>query len=193
VGRNAGAAALHLRLEELREAMRRSAGGFALMLGDTNAPTLLADCQIAGRLSINGESFDETSVADDSLLVLARRLATGQGSLQPNGQLRLRNNQLREIRYGSKWWRQALQSPRVDCFDTIVVEANTISGPTTQLIGVNLALLANFLRPHSDVGWMFANQAKYLGNSARNDFRVWNIGNGAEAFGNGALNIVAGL
>jgi hypothetical protein len=190
---NAGAAALRLRLDKLRKAMRLSRGGFALMLDDTQAPVLLADCQVAGRLSINGESFDESSVDVDSLQMLARRLATGQSSLQRGGRLRLRNNELREIRYGSKWWRSALQSSQVDCFDTILAEGCTISGQTIQLIGFDLALLANFLRPNGDVGWMFATQAKYVGNSVNSDARLWNIGSGAEAFGNGALNIVAGL
>jgi hypothetical protein len=191
--RNAGAAALRLRLDKLRKAMRLSRGGFALMLGDTQAPVLLADCQVAGRLSINGEAFDESSIDLNGLQLLARRLAGEGTSLQASGQLRLRSSGLREIRYGSKWWRSALQSPQVDCFDTILVEACTITGPLTQLIGVDLALLSNFLRQGTDVGYVFATYAKYIGNSAPGDFRLWNIGNHAEAFGNGALNIVSGL
>jgi hypothetical protein len=57
-------------------------------------------------------------------------------------------------------------------------------------MGFDVALSNNVLRPFSDVGTVFALQAKYIGNFAHNDFRLWNVGSSAEKFGNGALNIV---
>lgn len=187
--RDASITRLAVRLEELRAAMRVVSGSFALMLGDTDALTLLADNLIQGRISLNGESVDDTSIEPDSMKALEHRLAAGDNQLAGSGQLRLRNNLLREIRYGADWWRTVTTSDRIDCYDNVVLEANRIVGPPTQLIAVEQAWMANVLRTQRTVGWVFASQAKYIGNLERREIVLHNLGNSAEAFGNGLLSI----
>ena len=191
LGNRAPASSLGVALEGLRAAMMLSLPGFALQLGDAMARTLLADNQIQGRLSLNGESFSDASIEPHAVAVLQGRLQTGQTTLTAtDGSLRLRNNLMREMRFGDKWFSGMLEATSIECHGSVVADANTLAGPLTQMMGIDVALSSNVLRPSSDVGTVYARQAKYIGNFAHNDFRLWNVGSAAEKFGNGALNIV---
>jgi hypothetical protein len=192
LGNRSPASTVGVALERLRSAMMLSLPGFALQLGDPMATTLLADSQVHGRLSFNGESFSDASIEPNALGTLQGRLETGQATLSgTEGSLRLRNNLLREMRFGDKWFAQTLEAGRViECYGSVVADANTLVGPLTQMMAIHVAWSSNVLRPFSDVGTVFSRQAKYIGNFADNDFRLWNVGGGEEKFGNGALNII---
>ena len=58
------------------------------------------------------------------------------------------------------------------------------------MIAVNLGLSLNVLQPNGNFGNCIADQAKYLGNLAHGEPQVFNVGNTAEDFGNGGLNII---
>ena len=56
--------------------------------------------------------------------------------------------------------------------------------------GLNCAFDDNSLETQDDVGMLLAQQAKIIGNFARNDFRLFVAGVNPENFGNGAMNVV---
>lgn len=176
-------------LDWVRAAMMLNLPAFVLQLADPVAKTLIADSEIQGRLSLNGESASERSI--ELLPQLTQRVQTGAMTMQDTGGwLRLRNNQLREIRFGDQWVEQVQVAYAVPTYGSVLAEANTLVGPLTQLLAVDVALSGNVLRPFGDVGTVFARQAKYIGNFAQGDVRLWNVGSTAEKFGNGPLNII---
>ncbi|WP_426105198.1 DUF6519 domain-containing protein [Massilia sp. TSP1-1-2] len=178
-------------LDNLRTGLMLNTPGFALMLGGTPALASLSDNQINGRLSVYGESSGGDINEDGRINALRGRVQTGAFRIRDGRcALRIRNNEMREMRLGDEWLRQSVEGNTNESYGTLIAEGNTMVGYQTQMLAFDLALCHNVLHPYQDVGTVFATQAKYLGNFAHNDFRIFNVGNVAEKFGNGALNIV---
>nr|MBF0685326.1 hypothetical protein [Pseudomonas sp.] len=177
-------------LVRLRMAILQALPAPALCLNDAGANTLLADNHIHGSLSLYGEASDE-----ESHLELLKAVAASRITLGGQTELRLRNNHLREIRLGERMLKRMEALLRTggvleESFRSLVADANVLTGRESELAARYLALSHNTLLPWRDVGGVLASQGKYLGNFADNDFRLFVFGHQAEAFGNGALNIV---
>lgn len=192
---------LSANLNAVRATLILNRPGFALAIEDAQAKTLLADNQINGRFSIYGESSNiETSTEilnADFRKLLQAEIASGRIVLKPaRGHLRVRNNVMREIRFGDEFLKVLLsiikdgKGELRNCYANLIADANTLVGRDSQLIAIDLAFNGNVLQPFKDVGIVIATQAKYIGNFAHDDFRLFNVGNNPENFGNGRLNIV---
>jgi photosystem II stability/assembly factor-like uncharacterized protein len=182
-------------LEGLRAAFLLKMAGFALSIGDGNARTLLADNEIYGRISVYGEASGPHGVDEEldplSVAILTGRVVLARGA----GDLRLRNNRLRQLRLGDDFVRRlkllaSEGGTMTGCFSSVIVNDNTLAGPDSQLLGVDLAFSSNLMRPFEDVGMTIATQMKCVGNFAHNDFRLFNLGNRAEKNYNGGLNVI---
>jgi hypothetical protein len=181
-----------------RQSLLLSQGGLALAIGGADARILLSDNRINGRLSVYGEATSPASNLNEGhLRALDRLLKDAKAKLVASrGDLRLRNNRLRDIRIGDELLRGVLEvinnggGTIADVHASLIADSNTITGPESHLLAVNLAVSQNVLEPFRDVGVAIARQAKYIGNFADNDFRLFNVGNKPADFGNGALSVV---
>jgi len=198
IGKGVSQRRLLLSLERLRGELLLNSPGFALALGDAEADTLLADNQINGRVSLYGEAKGDEPLGEELLKSLDAGMNEGRIRLaRGRGELRLRNTRLRDLRLGDALIERLQQLAGAagggtleGCYRSLVADANTLTGPESQLLAFDLALCQNVLNPFADVGVSIASQGKYLGNFAHNDFRLFVIGHSPEAFGNGGLNIV---
>lgn len=198
---NSGAAGLAL-VDSLAFVARPNAAlalpGFALAVEDADAQTLIADSHINGRVSLYGESTSEGELDPDLLKRLGAAMHQGRIHLQPgDGALRLRNNNLRDLRFGDALVQRMKQlsgstgsGELAVCYRSLVADANSFVGPESQLLAYDLAMSQNQFEPYGDVGLAVASQGKYLGNFAHNDFRLFVMGHAPEKFGNGGLNLV---
>jgi len=187
--------ALSLTLDLWRTGVLLSQGGAALALLDARADTLLADNRFGGSLSLYGD-FVETRLNSDSLAKLGAALKAGRITLTAGrGQLRLRNNRLRGVRFGEELTKRLLAMLQTGgvldgCYRSLVADANTLAADTADLLAFDASLGTTVYDMNTDVGLVIATQGKYLGNFAHNDFRLFALGHTAEKFGNGGLNIV---
>lgn len=184
-------------LNRLRGEWLLNPSGCALTLADAEADTLLADSHINGRVTLYGDATKEERLNQDIMEKLGQGFSQGKIRwLRGRGELRLRNNRLRELRLGDAML-QRLQELALDggtladVYRSLIADANVLAGLESELLGFDLALSQNVLDPSgSDVGIAIASQGKYLGNFAHNDFRLFTLGHVPEKFGNGGLNIV---
>jgi hypothetical protein len=186
-------------LDRLRQALLLSQSGLAVAIGGGDAIMLVADNVIGGRLSVYGEATTPNQALDDTIVkALGPAIKKGDIVLRRGpGDLRLRNNRLREVRIGDDMVLAVVSTvkngkgPVNGVLSSIIGDANVLAGRFSEMLAFDAALSHNQLRPDGDaVGTVVATQAKYLGNLAHDDSRVFNVGNAAEKFGNGALVIV---
>jgi Family of unknown function (DUF6519) len=184
-------------LDGLRNSLVGASPGFALALDAPAAITVVADNIVQGRLSIYGEATTQDVLTTEVLKPLGGALHSGAAHLVAGrGDLRLRNNHLVEIRLGDKLIAllkkivSANQGAIEDCYRSLIGNDNEFLGANNELLAVDLGLSLNAMQQNGDFGTCIATQTKYLGNFAHNDFRLFNVGNVAEAFGNGGLNLI---
>jgi photosystem II stability/assembly factor-like uncharacterized protein len=186
---------MRIALDKLRAAFLLRRPGFALSLADADAITLVSDSQIDGCVSLYGEAGELDGV-DRDLDPLSDLIKRGHVILgTARGDLRLRNNQLRQLRLSDELVRRLKEAIHgggtvEGCFRSLIAESNELRGPDNQLLAFDMSMTGNALFPDQDVGMTIARQFKCLGNFAHNDFRLFNIGNIAEKFGNGGLNLI---
>ena len=191
----AAAPVLRLTLDLWRTGVLLSQGGAALALLDARADTLLADNRFNGSLSLYGD-FVETRLSNEVLKVLGAAFKAGRITMTAGrGQLRLRNNRLRGVRFGEELTKRLLAMVQAGgvldgCYRSLVADANTLTADTADLLAFDASLSTTVYDMNTDVGLVIASQGKYLGNFAHNDFRLFALGHTPEKFGNGALNIV---
>ena len=166
---------LALSLDRLRTELLLNRTGFALALADADADTLLADNQINGRVSLYGEAKSDEALDLDLLKNLGVALRRGRVRLDPgNGELRLRNNRLRELRLGDERLerlRQLAGAPDggviEGCYRSLLADANTLVRTENLLLAMNLALSQNPLSDSGAIAACIASQGKYIGNFTR--------------------------
>jgi len=187
---------LALALEAVRSAIVMVLPGFSLALDGFDAVTAVTGSMILGRMSIYGESAAASSLTSELLKVLGGGLREGKFSLAPGGgDLRLLANHLMDLRFGDAFVDRLKKiadegKGAVDCYRSLVANDNEWQRPNNEALAIDLGLSLNVLHLKGDFGACIAQQAKYLGNFAHDDFRLFNVGNAAESFGNGGLNIV---
>jgi hypothetical protein len=98
--------------------------------------------------------------------------------------------------HADQWQGASKQSSRalegtLPVWHNLQVINNRIDSEEDHYPGFNCAFNGNTLEPEGDVGVLFGNQAKIIGNFADNKFRLFAAGTNPESFGNGALNVVA--
>ncbi|WIV96886.1 DUF6519 domain-containing protein [Kinneretia aquatilis] len=183
-------------LERWRVGVLLSQGGSALTLADARADTLLADNLFHGQLALYGDAslpeFPQALFQGLSQALKAGRVSLAHG----NGRLRLRNNRLRGVRLADEWVQRIdslIKNGGVldGCYRSLVGDANIASALSLDLLAYELSLSTTAFERNDDVGVVIADQGKYLGNFAHNDFRLFAFGHVPEKFGNGPLNIVA--
>jgi photosystem II stability/assembly factor-like uncharacterized protein len=188
---------LHLSLEALRGAVLLNTLGSALSIEDAEAMTLISDCRIDGRVSLYGECGRKEGESHEfrglSEMMHAGKVMLGRG----RGDMRMRNNRLRELRLGDVQLRRIRElmetgGTLTGCYRSFVFDSNELVGPESQWLAFDLALGSNLFQPFTDVGTTISTQLKLIGNFAHNDFRLFFVGSPVEQFGNGGLNPVAG-
>ena len=190
----ADARTLGVTLDLWRTGVLLSQGGAAVALMDARADTLLTDNRFNGSLSLYG-AFVETRLNSDALSSLSAAFKSGRIRIVPGlGNLRLRNNRLRGVRFGEELTKRMLAMVQTGgvldgCFRSLIADANSLFGDTMDLLAFDASLSTTVFQMN-DVGLVIATQGKYFGNFAHNDFRLFAMGHAAEKFGNGALNIV---
>jgi hypothetical protein len=170
----------------------------AVAAGGADADIVIEDCVINGRLAIGGEALQAEPTLDaEGAKLLGALLATGGAQLEPgNGTLRVTGCQLRAVRMSdaAATTMQAVLTKKNGAVtglpDFALFEGNTFSGDLCEVYTANLSFTANVLRPWSDVGVFVATQAKYIGNFAFNDYRLWAVTQRPDEFGNGPLNLI---
>jgi len=184
-------------LDALRAGLVIASAGFALALDAPGALTIVTGNLIRGRLSLYGEATTQDVLSEELLKILAGNLKSGAIRLATaRGDLRLLDNHLAEVRFGDAFVKAlndvmaAHQGTINDCYRTLVANDNEWIGTNNQLLAADLGLSLNALHPNGDFGACIADQTKCLANFAHNDFRLFNVGNVAAAFGNGGLNLV---
>ena len=112
------------------------------------------------------------------------------------GQLRLRNNRLRGVRFGEELTKRLLATAQAGgdlggCYRSLVADANTLTADTADLLAFDASLSTTVYDMNGNVGLVIAKEGKYLGNFAHDDSLVlFTLGHPPERFGNGLLNIV---
>ena len=191
----AAAPVLRLTLDLWRTGVLLSQGGAALALLDARADTLLADNRFNGSLSLYGD-FVETRLSSKVLKVLGAAFKAGRITITAGrGQLRLRNNRLRGVRFGEELTKHLLEMVELGgvldgCYRSLVADANTLTADTADLLAFDASLSTTVYDMDTDVGLVIASQGKYLGNFAHKELRLFALGHTPEKFGNGTLNIV---
>ena len=90
------------------------------------------------------------------------------------GQLRLRNNRLRGVRFGEELTKHLLEMVELGgvldgCYRSLVADANTLTADTADLLAFDASLSTTVYDMNTDVGLVIASQGKYLGNFAHNE------------------------
>ncbi|MGD2128572.1 MAG: DUF6519 domain-containing protein [Lysobacterales bacterium] len=184
-------------LEGLRAAAVMLQPGFALALDSPDAVTAVTGSLIMGRFSLYGESTAGRTLPQTMLKPLGAGLRRGAFRLVPGtGDLRLLANHLMDVRLSDAFAAKLKEILGVgegaveDCYRSLVAADNEWLASNNEAIAIDLGLSMNALHLKGDFGACISNQAKYIGNFAHDDFRLFNVGSTAEKFGNGGLNII---
>lgn len=191
VGRNLSAAALSKAIDQLASALNNATPAFALALDETDDASLI-DNRLRGRITLFGESDEFPDINGDQIRRLSGALKAGAVTFEENGSLVLERNRLQGLRISGKALAPVVDSAQgnLPAWHVLQVTGNRIDSENDHYPGFNCAFNGNTLEPEGDVGAIFANQAKVIGNFAHNDFRLFICGTNAESFGNGGLNVV---
>ncbi|WCM54388.1 DUF6519 domain-containing protein [Pseudomonas sp. WJP1] len=168
----AGPSRLALSLGRLRAELLLERPGFALSLGDGDADTLLADNVFNGRLSLYGEAENDERLDIDALKRVALGLSSGRVRFKVGaGELRLRNNRLRQIRLSDEMLKRLSALAGAGnggviegCYRSLLADANTLVGSQNQLLAMKISLSQNLFDPAGEVAACIAHQGKYIGN-----------------------------
>ncbi|MBK9785380.1 MAG: hypothetical protein IPP59_15075 [Betaproteobacteria bacterium] len=191
VSRESKVASLIKALDEVASALRAGTPAFALALDETADATLI-DNRLRGRITLFGESDEMPVLNADQLKRLSGAIREGVVTLDDSGSLVLERNLLQGMRISGKALEKVVESAEgtLPVWHNLQVINNRIDSEEDHYPGFNCAFNGNTLEPEGDVGVLFGNQAKIIGNFADNKFRLFAAGTNPESFGNGALNVV---
>lgn len=186
--------------ELTREAASTSLRGFvlaaaqsvpitALVLLDASADTTLEDNRIVGTVGLYGDPGRTAQTLTEEELRMAGVKKGGLVLGNPGRDLRLRGNRLTRIGIGQtvfsdgdksirKWLSPNSPFPSPDfppLFRTLFLTDNVVERPGDVWLAHDVRMTTNSFDPiNGDIGWTFGQSAFYTGNSAENDFRLFN-------------------
>jgi hypothetical protein len=193
----ASTAALAESLRGIRDITLRAGNGLALVISGENAITILEDNEIAGTVSFYGIPLEGGEISDSLRKLLAVAIV-GQAVVLVDspGVLQMHRNSVSRVVFGKAMLDQLTIAPntgvvvQIPVYQTYFLSHNVIQEGLNLFLANHLSFTANRFRGHDPLGTALSQSAAYVGNSALNDFRLFDISDNFDKAANILINIV---